>query len=83
MVALNITDADVDAEATRRGVDPLTLTAADRQHVKRDLAQSAVDAKKKPAADAAKGPDHLTITVEITHGERVLGVVQQHVPIPR
>lgn len=79
MPALNITDADVDAEARRRGVDPASLDARDRQHIKRDLAQAQVDARKPATAER---PDHLTVTVEITHGDRVLGVTQQHVPLP-
>ncbi|MCY4726697.1 hypothetical protein NYO98_10445 [Nocardioides sp. STR2] len=82
MPAIRVSDADVDAEARRRDIDPATLDARDRQHIKRDLAQSQVDAHTPPAAPAAEGPDHLTVTVEITHGDRVLGVNQQHIPLP-
>ena len=82
MPTIRITDADIDAEAERRGTAPADLTSRDRQHIKRDLATAEVDARKPPA-EPAGGPDHLTVTVEITHGDDVLGVTQTRVAIPK
>ncbi|MFT4288174.1 hypothetical protein [Nocardioides sp.] len=87
MPRITVTDAAVRAEAERRGITADDLTGLMESVIRRDLAQARADAinaaKKPPATTTAEGPDHLTITVEITHGDRVLGVTQQHVAIPR
>ncbi|GAA4680522.1 hypothetical protein [Nocardioides nanhaiensis] len=83
MPAITVTDADVRAEHERRHGPDVDLDPATARTIRRDLAQAQVDARTPPAEPSAeKGPDHLTVTVEITHGDRVLGVTQQHVNIP-
>jgi hypothetical protein len=79
MAALNITDADVDAEIERRGLAGY-IPPDTRRAIHRDLAQRAMDARK--ADRTPSPPDHLTVVIQVRHGDVVLSTSEQNIPLP-
>lgn len=81
MAGIYIPEAAISAEAERRGLDPVDLSPTEQRRIRTDLARQQAEQVFATAAAAQAVPDHLTVTVEVTHGDRVLNVTQQHIPI--
>ena len=81
MPGITITDAEVRDEHVRRNGPDVDLDPTTERVIRRDLARQRADARAAAKAPAKTEPDHLTVTVEVSHGDRVLSVTQHHVPI--
>jgi hypothetical protein len=84
MPRINITDRQISERAAEMFGKTTDHTPAQLREAKNAIAQEQLDAAQKPSAtEADQGPDHYVVTTEVTHGDRVLSVTQQHVPIPK
>lgn len=85
MAGISFTDDEVHAAARDLGYDVEHLTpaqtAAAKRKVQQDRLTPATVPDQTPAPEPER-PDHLTVTVEITHGDQLLGVSVQQVTIP-
>ena len=58
-------------------------SARQKRDARTAIAQEQHPTAAPPAGQPAPAPDYYVVTTEVTHGDRVVSVTQQHIPIPK